>query len=106
MTIQAVFSLKTPGGDVRLFVNGTAYAENWCVEFSDWEIEHITLENIEDEDGDGWPLQMFSERQLTEMKYGLLLAARKKSAISPRLAANLREMLNLPEFKPTQGFVI
>lgn len=105
MDIQAVFSLKTPGGDVRIFVNGTAQAPDWCAEFSDWQYEHIKIENIEGEDGDKLPLQMFSEQQLINMKSGLLLAARWKSAINPTLAANLRKLLNLPEHEPNKGFI-
>ena len=105
MTIQAVFTMTTPGGEVRLFVNGTAYAKSWCAEFSDWQIEHIFLDNIEGEDGDGWPLQMFSDTQLQEMKRGLLLAARRKSATNPAMAANLRSLLNLPKFEGKTDFV-
>lgn len=105
MTIQAVFAMQTPGGPIRLFVNGTAYAKSWCAEFSDWQIEHIFLDNIEGEDGDGWPFKMFSTLQLAEMKRGLLLAARRKSAMNPTLAANLRNLLNLPKFEGKNDFV-
>jgi len=105
MTIQAVFTMQTPGGPVRLFVNGTAYAENWAAEFSDWQIEHISITSIEGEDGDGWPFEMFSKPQLDGMKNGLLLAARRKSAMNPPTAANLRKMLNLPAFEGKTDFV-
>lgn len=105
MQIQAVFTMQTPGGDVRLFVNGTAFAENWAAEYSDWQIEHINLDSIEGEDGDGWPFEMFSAMQLAEMKRGLLLAARRKSAMNPTMAANLRNLLNLPKFEGKTDFV-
>jgi len=98
MDIQAVFSWKILDYQKRLFVNGTAYAENWCAEFSDWQIEHIEITEIEDEAGEVWPVSMFSDQQVREMKAGLLLAARRKSAMNPRLAANLRSLLNLPKF--------
>lgn len=105
MQIQVVFTMQTPGGPVRLFVNGTAYAEHWAAEYSDWQIEHIKIDSIEGADNDFWPLKMFSEKQLLEMKRGLLLAARRKSAMNPTLAANLRGLLNLPKFEGKTDFV-
>lgn len=104
MTIQTAFTLNTSGGPVRLFANGTALAENWCAEFSDWQIEHIDIENIFDADGDDWPLETFSSGQIAEIRRGLLIAARRKSAINPTLAANIRGLLNLPKFDAKPDF--
>lgn len=105
MTIQTVFTLNTPGGPVRLFANGTAIAENWCAEFSDWHIEHIEIENIFDADGDDWPIGTFSLVQIAEIRRGLLIAARQKSAMNPTLAANLRNLLNLPPFDAKPDYI-
>jgi len=106
MDIQAVFTFNREPltSNIRLFVNGTALASQWPAEFSDWQIEHIEITSIEDADGDNWPVSLFSREQIKGMKYGLLLAARRKSAMNPTLAANIRSLLNLPAFDAKSDF--
>ena len=97
MTIQTTATINRGNGPVVLTLTGEAYAEGWHAEFSDWDLQHITLTEIHD-GFNAWSQEHFAGAELRFFRLELWKAARAKSAPQPFAKLNIREMLDLPAF--------
>jgi len=94
MTITTTVTITRNARKIPLTLTGEAYAPNFCEDFQDWDLSHITLTEIHD-GFNTWGQEYFDGAELRFFRIELWKAARAKSTPQSFAKLNIRELLNL-----------